>query len=82
MTEGDIVTKNNKGPNNAQVSIQKIIEETEFTNRIQTILGYGNRCKLKSFKLRLVMESPAERICDAKKSQFNSQNKIGSRENS
>ncbi len=82
MTEEDTVTNNDKGPNNVLVSVQKIIEEIEFTDQIQTLLEYGNRSKLKSFKLRLVMESPEERICDAKKSQFNSQNEIGSRENS
>lgn len=83
MTEGDIVT-NDEGPDNTLVSVQKIIEEIEFTDQIQTSLEYGNRCKLKSFKLRLVMESPEERIYDAnaKKSQFNSQNEIGSKENS
>ena len=61
MTEEDIVTNNDKGPSNALVSVQKIIEETEFTDRIQTLLEYGNQGKLKSFKLRLVMESPEKR---------------------
>lgn len=81
LIKGDIVINNNKNPNNALVSVQKIIEETEVTDRIQTLLEYGNRCKLKSFKLRLVMESPEESMRDAKKSQFNSQNEICSREN-
>lgn len=79
MIKGDIVTNNNKGPNNTLVSVQKIIEETEFTDQIQTLLEYGNRCKLKSFKLRLVMEPPEESICNAMKLQFNSQNEIGIR---
>jgi len=61
LTEEDIVTNNDKGPSNALVSVQKIIEETEFTDRIQTLLEYGNQGKLKSFKLRLVMESPEKR---------------------
>lgn len=63
------------------VPTQILIEELEFTDQIQSMLEYGNQYKLRSFKLRLLMESTEESVSDAKKSPFSFQNEIDSGDN-
>lgn len=60
MIDEDTTTENTKDLSKTTVSAQKMIEEIEFTDQIQSILEYGNQYKLRSFKLRLVMEHPEE----------------------
>jgi hypothetical protein len=43
-------------PSDASESAKKVMEEIQFVDELQLLTDYGNSHKLRSFKIRLVME--------------------------